>query len=144
MELSTRIKRQVGWANRVSSYAKCLNRDAGLQGGDLVHIDEIKQRGKILFAPELGGSYDVFTHSPLTQEIIDYCVADVKYMPKMFKRYNRLLDNKVSLTECDDSHASRIVQATRERVMLAQGPPFQGSAMGPWSDPVDSDSEDWY
>ncbi|CAD6571767.1 MAG: hypothetical protein ASARMPRED_004782 [Alectoria sarmentosa] len=139
MELSTRVKMHGGYADHVTSYARCLSHDAGLQGKDLIHINEVKQRGKELFAPELGGSYNVFTHTPLGKETIDYCVADVKYMPKMFQRYNRLLDHKVALGEPSDFHTRRIIEATKDRVMLALGPPFQGSAMGPWSDPVDSD-----
>ena len=39
----------------------------------------IKARGLKLFAPELGGSYDVFLERPLRPEIVAYCCADVAY-----------------------------------------------------------------
>ena len=37
-----------------------------------------KQAGKRLFAPELGGSYQVFVSRPLSPEIVAYCKAEVQ------------------------------------------------------------------
>ena len=42
-------------------------------------VASIKERGVALFAPELGGSYDVFLERLLRPEIVDYCCADVAY-----------------------------------------------------------------
>lgn len=48
---------------------------------------EGKGKCKCLFAPELGGSYEVFNKRPLPEEIALYCTQDVKLMPKLWKLY---------------------------------------------------------
>jgi hypothetical protein len=45
---------------------------------------EGKGKSKRLFAPELGGSYEVFNERPLPEEIALYCTQDVKLMPKLW------------------------------------------------------------
>jgi exonuclease 3'-5' domain-containing protein 1 len=41
---------------------------------------EIKAKGKNLFAPELGGSYQVFVNRPLAKELLTYSAVDVYFM----------------------------------------------------------------
>jgi exonuclease 3'-5' domain-containing protein 1 len=49
-------------------------------------VNSIKQAGKQLFAPELGGRYDVFRERPLQKEIIEYCAIDVFYFDELFDK----------------------------------------------------------
>ena len=60
-----------------------------------------RERGKRLFAPEHGGSYEAFRVRPLSQEMIDYCVVDVAYMPNLYEKYNLMLENIFSLVSED-------------------------------------------
>jgi exonuclease 3'-5' domain-containing protein 1 len=46
-----------------------------------------KDGGCQLFAPEHGGSYDVFDERPLKPLIQEYCVQDVVHMPELRKLY---------------------------------------------------------
>jgi exonuclease 3'-5' domain-containing protein 1 len=40
-----------------------------------------KDAGRLLFAPERGGTYEVFVERPLSEAIISYCVAEVQHFP---------------------------------------------------------------
>ena len=48
-----------------------------------------KQAGVQLFAPEKGGAYEVFNFRPMRQEIIDYCIQDVTFLPKLYDEYSQ-------------------------------------------------------
>lgn len=52
---------------------------------ELERLERVKQEGKLLFAPELGGSYGVWEDRPLQVELVAYCVADVGHMVGMRK-----------------------------------------------------------
>ena len=45
----------------------------------------VKEGGKKLFAPELGGSYQVFEQRPLKNELIAYCVSDVRCLETLYE-----------------------------------------------------------
>jgi ribonuclease D len=45
--------------------------------------EKIKAAGKALFAPENGGSYDIWGSRPLPMQLRSYCATDVKHFPKM-------------------------------------------------------------
>jgi exonuclease 3'-5' domain-containing protein 1 len=49
----------------------------------------VKTTGKRLFAPEHGGSYDVFLERPLNPDIIAYCALDVYLLPLLWEIYSR-------------------------------------------------------
>lgn len=40
---------------------------------------KIKQDGKMIFIPEMGGSYEKFKERPLSKELLAYCAVDVYY-----------------------------------------------------------------
>jgi exonuclease 3'-5' domain-containing protein 1 len=46
-------------------------------------LEVLKNKVRALFAPELGGSYEVWKQRPMTQDIINYAAADVEYLAKM-------------------------------------------------------------
>jgi hypothetical protein len=68
---------------------------------------EGKGKGKRLFAPELGGSYEVFNVRPLAEEIAIYCTQDAKFMPKLWKQY---------FTKLSPSWARKVDVATEGRI----------------------------
>eukprot|EP00927_Polykrikos_kofoidii_P034003 TRINITY_DN28848_c0_g1_i1.p1 TRINITY_DN28848_c0_g1~~TRINITY_DN28848_c0_g1_i1.p1 ORF type:complete len:328 (-),score=45.30 TRINITY_DN28848_c0_g1_i1:60-1043(-) len=43
-------------------------------------IDVLKLRGQSMFAPEHGGSYDVWKERPLHSDLLEYAAADVKFL----------------------------------------------------------------
>lgn len=132
MELASRMIRGDWCDGHLKGLRTCLAK-MQLKDDERERVKAMKDRGKELFAPKKGGRYDVFNDRPLSKAIIEYCVVDVAYMPKLFEQYNLKLENKVSLTEQTDKWACRINDASRDRVMLAQNPHFTGgSARGPW------------
>eukprot|EP00854_Cymbomonas_tetramitiformis_P031163 gene31163-39113_t len=52
--------------------------------GESAQLSEAaKNKGKTLFAPELGGSYDVWKKRPLDPALMEYAAGDVKILHKM-------------------------------------------------------------
>ena len=130
MEVASRT--QAGGADgRVKGLQWCLAVDVDMKEEEWLRVQRMKARGKKLFAPEEGGGYEVFQTRPLAQEMIDYCVVDVVYMPNLYKKYNMRLEDTVSLT-AEDGWAGKIIKMSRVRVALAKGPEFRGSPRNPW------------
>lgn len=114
MELATRPR---GGRRLVSGLAKCIERDAGLGLNEIRLWNEKKLKGKQLFAPERGGSYAVFNERPLSDEIRDYCVQDVRFMVRLWKRYCAALT---------PAWMQRVQAATLARVRESQGAAYNG------------------
>jgi exonuclease 3'-5' domain-containing protein 1 len=83
MELGTRTK---NW-QLVQGLAKSIEKDAQLGAADVRAWKQVKDAGKKLFAPEVGGSYAVFDKRPLSAELLKYSVQDVLHMPALRKTY---------------------------------------------------------
>lgn len=77
-----------------------------------------KQDGVNLFAPEKGGSYEVFNERPLPKKIRAYCVQDVSYLPRLWDLY----DSKLH-----DSWRAKVQDATKDRVTESQAQDFDPS-----------------
>jgi exonuclease 3'-5' domain-containing protein 1 len=122
MELATRPYQR----RYVSGLAKCIERDISLSGSERAAWKETKERGLDLFAPERGGSYEVFNTRPLPEAILLYCIQDVHFMPKLWQHYQA----KMTVP-----WATKVQRATRERVALSQTPTYNGKgrhmALGP-------------
>lgn len=124
----------------------CILHDLGLGKEEKQHAEGIKQKGIQLFSPERGGSYEIFNQRPMGQEIVDYCVQDVAYLPKLFDKYNGKLGNAVCLdatnsilldaTGSQNVWAYRVIEASADRVVLSQWEHFDNKKMdmkkGPW------------
>jgi exonuclease 3'-5' domain-containing protein 1 len=54
-------------------------------------VQTIKARGAELFAPDKGGSYEVFNERPLDLTLEHYCMQDVVHMPALWILYNEKL-----------------------------------------------------
>ncbi|KAI1132566.1 ribonuclease H-like domain-containing protein [Nemania abortiva] len=50
------------------------------------HWKRHKEIGERLWNPQKGGSYDVFNARPLSKGIIQSCVTDVQYLPRLYKK----------------------------------------------------------
>lgn len=48
----------------------------------------LKEAGKKLFAPEVGGSYEVWMERPLRQELVRYCVSDAHVPFQLLALFN--------------------------------------------------------
>ncbi|KAL9014224.1 MAG: hypothetical protein Q9173_001130 [Seirophora scorigena] len=72
--------------------AHCIEYDSGLGQEAKMLWKSTKQSGLELFAPEHGGSYEVFNIRPLPQDIIDYCTQDVIFLPVLYRLYSKKLD----------------------------------------------------
>jgi exonuclease 3'-5' domain-containing protein 1 len=113
MELGTRTKNR----ERVKGLAKSIAQDAQLSAADIKAWKEVKDTGKKLFAPELGGSYAVFDQRPLSAEIVTYSVQDVLYMPALRKTY---------LGQLSLEWKAKVEEETVARIALSQSAGYDG------------------
>ncbi|CAG8032098.1 unnamed protein product, partial [Penicillium nalgiovense] len=117
MELATRYFPR----KYVNGLGKCIERDARLTTYETRLWKASKEKGLKLFAPERGGSYDVFNVRPLSEDIKEYCVQDVQYLPRLWVQYHR----KIS-----PSWARKVITESTNRVKLSQTATYDGS--GKW------------
>ncbi|KAG9233149.1 ribonuclease H-like domain-containing protein [Amylocarpus encephaloides] len=80
------------------------------------NVNGLGRCGLDLFAPERGGSYEVFNTRPLSAALRIYCIQDVQYMPRLWERYNLKITNV---------WRGKLEQATRERVWSSQSENFE-------------------
>ncbi|KAF8539776.1 ribonuclease H-like domain-containing protein [Trichophaea hybrida] len=123
MELATRPGRK----QCVNGLARCIRTDAGMGWNEVREFEARKQQGLELFAPEKGGSYEVFNERPVKKEIVEYCVQDVEFLPKLWMAYKKRLT---------PGWARKLESATEERLALARSKTFmpdgRNMALGPW------------
>jgi exonuclease 3'-5' domain-containing protein 1 len=55
----------------------------GIPASERLRLDALKKAGTKLFAPERGGSYDVWRDRPMPPVLIEYCALDVRYLHTM-------------------------------------------------------------
>ncbi|PGH07431.1 hypothetical protein GX51_01730 [Blastomyces parvus] len=120
----------------VSGMARCIEMDAPVSPAAKRLWKENKDKGKHLFAPERGGSYEVFNARPIPQAIIDYCVEDVSFMPLL----RTLYWNKLS-----PHWKAEVESATKERIRASQSLTYQPNTrdktLSPWQN-VNTKSND--
>ncbi|KAK2757341.1 hypothetical protein FQN54_004855 [Arachnomyces sp. PD_36] len=123
MELATRPFSRT----YVNGLAKCLDRDAQLSWEERRVCAQVKEKGRMLFAPEQGGSYDVFNARPLAEDMRSYCVHDVQFLPRLWSIYSKALT---------PVWRRKVDEATRNRIIESQSPNYvpngRHKAMGPW------------
>lgn len=123
MELATRYGRKT----YVNGLAKCIEQDAQMTYPERQAWKAAKEKGLKLFAPERGGSYEVFNTRPLAIEIQDYCVQDVEFLPRLRSVYESRLSS---------SWRNKVQVAVIERVRSSQSSTYQPhgrqKALGPW------------
>lgn len=117
MELATRSFSR----KYVNGLAKCIERDARLTTYEARCWKASKEKGLRLFAPERGGNYDVFNVRPLPDDIKEYCMQDVQFLPKLWVQYHR----KIS-----PAWARKAMTESANRVLTSQTPTYDGN--GKW------------
>ncbi|KAL4789446.1 ribonuclease H-like domain-containing protein [Aspergillus venezuelensis] len=75
-----------GW---LCGLSKCIDRDADMYWCERNKAAAIKNHGKQLFSPDLGGSFEVFNARPMSADIMAYCAQDVRLPPKLWEVYTR-------------------------------------------------------
>ena len=79
----------------------------------------VKDAGRRLFAPELGGSYDVWAERPLSETLIEYAGNDVALLLEMREAWERYSPT-----------ASNVVTSTARITLAVNGPrPAKGKQM---------------
>lgn len=111
----------------VNGLARCIERDAMLTYEETTIWKETKDKGKRLFAPECGGSYEVFNTRPLSDVIKLYCIQDVQYLPRLWSVYKRKITRRWLV---------KVEAATKARITSSQcswyEPHGRHKALGPW------------
>lgn len=111
----------------LSGLSRCIEKDAVVSSQEKQNWMAVKEAGKKLFAPERGGSYDVFNARPLKEEIKAYCIQDVRMLPCLRDTYSGRLDPKWKV---------EVKEATERRVQESQSLSYQPSgkdkALSPW------------
>ncbi|KAF2009010.1 hypothetical protein BU24DRAFT_455931 [Aaosphaeria arxii CBS 175.79] len=112
----------------VNGLSKCIERDCPMTLSERRTWLATKEVGVKAFAPEKGGSYQVFNERPLRKEIRDYCMQDVKFLPRLWKLYDQKMGQ---------AWKGKVAHATVERIKLSQSAGFNGKgrhmALGPWA-----------
>ncbi|KAK7757372.1 hypothetical protein SLS62_000384 [Diatrype stigma] len=114
MQLATRER---GRRSYLYGLGKCIEQDCPLTVGEKILWKVAKEKGVRLFAPEHGGSYQVFNERPLKKEIIQYCVQDAKYLPLLWEYYSKRLTS---------AWMARVCEEAKNRVAESQTKDFNG------------------
>jgi exonuclease 3'-5' domain-containing protein 1 len=72
--------------------AKCIEQEQALPPRALEQWQRTKKEVVKMFDPKLGGTYEVFNVRPLPQDLVEYCVGDVDFLPLLAKIYQSRLD----------------------------------------------------
>jgi len=123
MELATRQSSKKflwGLAKTVEQYLH-MSRAAAMEW------QRVKESGKRLFSPEMGGTYAVFNERPITGEIAKYCAQDVQQLPALWALFDRRLSHH---------WRPRVSRATEDRLQLCRNrqytPRGREKALGPF------------
>ncbi|TAQ88894.1 hypothetical protein B7494_g2777 [Chlorociboria aeruginascens] len=120
----------------LNGLAKCVEQGV-LYGSELRSWKLAKEEGGRLFKPEYGGSYKVFEQRPMPDEIISYCVGDVQYLPKLWRKFR------------SNTHRWRdlVNEETKKRVEASQKPEYQphgpDRTFAPWSEDQNRTLDGW-
>lgn len=110
----------------VNGLAKCIDRDAPITETQREVWRESKEKGRQLFAPELGGSFEVFNARPLPASILSYCAQDVHILPDLWHHYESRMSS---------AWKEKVAREAIDRVKQSQSANYIGSgrhmALGP-------------
>lgn len=117
MELGARTNRPRKY---VSGLANCIEKDLGLTAAEKQLWKETKEKGLNLFAPERGGSYEVFNTRPLTDAVTQYCIQDVRFLPILWRRYQNNMNGH---------WRGKVREESKARVALSQTESYNGQGV---------------
>jgi len=122
LELAARLSNSPFQKKRSDGFVNGLKRSIQ---GYLPHPSrewaQAKEAGRKLFAPELGGRYEVFEDRPLDPRLMAYCAQDVALLFQLEDVLKRQLGDQKALMWED-----KIVAESGERVKLAYSPSWNG------------------
>jgi exonuclease 3'-5' domain-containing protein 1 len=95
----------------VKGLEKALQRYPGLSDNERSEADRVKKNGIGLFAPERGGSYEVWVQRPLCQELLEYASLDVRHLHGMAKVWG---------AEIGSERRQRVIEAANIRMENAR------------------------
>ncbi|KAH8820560.1 ribonuclease H-like domain-containing protein [Xylogone sp. PMI_703] len=124
MELGARI----GWKRFVMGLAKCITKYVPLTQDEKLECEKVKENGKNLFSPEKGGSYEVFNARPLKDDVLNYCVQDIVFLPILWETFTVRLKGTRWMNLVETETLKR-VQVSQTRGYQPHGP---DKALGPW------------
>lgn len=111
----------------LAGLGKCIERDAQLTDAAIEIWKATKEKGLSLFAPERGGSYEIFNTRPLPEDIVQYCAQDVVHLPLLWKTYKKSLSSMWLVT---------VEFETEARLNMAKDasydPDGKNKALSPW------------
>lgn len=127
VQLMENAGRPHGRKRLLNGLAKCIDRDLLLNTGAKQSWKANKDRGLNLFHPDRGGSYEVFNVRPLREELKEYCVQDVLFLPALRNTY---------LSRLSPLWKQKVDVETRRRVLSSQASDYQpnnpNKSLGPW------------
>jgi exonuclease 3'-5' domain-containing protein 1 len=113
----------------LNGLARCIERDAPMTSHQKQLWLDAKGKGKRLFDPAKGGSYQIFNTRPLGEDILNYCIQDVQFLPHLRNTYWGRLGPAWKV---------KVEDETATRVRLSQSTQYQpqGShkVLSPWQD----------
>ncbi|KAL8823508.1 MAG: hypothetical protein Q9191_005794 [Dirinaria sp. TL-2023a] len=109
----------------------CIQKDARLQASEIQLWKATKERGKVLFAEDHGGSYEIFNHRPIIPDIILYCAQDVEFLPVLWDVYSHRIGAK---------WLRRVQEETTKRLLMSKDatydPHGKDKVLSPWASAV--------
>lgn len=70
----------------LNGLTKCIEQNETL-GINVSNWKLAKEREERLFKSEHGGASEILNNRPIPEEIISYCVGDVRYLPELRERF---------------------------------------------------------
>lgn len=123
--------------DKVTGLAMCIEKDAQLTPEASAAWKATKQKGRSKFAPEHGGSYEVFNVRPMLHDIIEYCTQDVVYLPLLWKIYTQKISVK---------WMRKVQDKTFERIQMSHEASYEPNSRDkvwtPWAKPAKSNRSD--
>lgn len=120
--------------DHVCGLSKCVDWHSTMSTKARAEFVAAKEKAVRLFAPEKGGSYEVFNKRPLPENLVDYCARDVITLVDLYDVYSKRLRQKPALRQRVWKH--QIHKETLERIRQSQSPGYEpngrSKARGPW------------
>lgn len=95
--------------------SKCITESGILSYQEARVWEQAKDNGVRQFAPEKGGTYDVFLRRPLSYDMQNYCAEDVLQLPRLLVYYARRISRHL---------AGEVAKEALARVALSQTPAY--------------------
>jgi len=83
------VKTKMNLCQKLPGLAVCINKCCGDSSPEAESFKLGKDKGADQFAPERGGSYEVWRQRPLSTELLNYCAHDVSMLFACFEKLRR-------------------------------------------------------